>query len=275
MKKCFKRIFWILFSLGLFLFFLLLIHPAWIGSFSASVARLVVPKMTKSEFGMEDLGINLYSGKIYSEGISIKSPDDNKSDAVSLKSFAVNFDTPSMITNERHIKEVFVDGLQVYGDVTFSNLRQLRDNIEEFLGVDKDKKKKDDEKKKDAEKSDSKLVIDRIVISGTEFKWGHAKVVLPNIELKDVGKDEPTDSDGVLSVILDAICDASDKVVFGSGKALKLSIEGGDKLVEGAKAITEAVGGAASVVGDAAGDVGKSIKDVKESLKGIKNIFKK
>lgn len=270
MKKCFKRIFWILFSLVLFVLFLSLIHPVWIGSFSASVARLVVPKMTKSEFSMEDLGINLYSGKIYTDGISIKSPDDNKSDAISLKSFTVNFDTPSMITNERHIKEVVICGLHVYGDVTFSNLRQLRDNIEEYLGEDKN-----DKKKKDAEKSDSKLVIDRIVISGTEFKWGHAKVVLPDIELKDVGKDEPTDSDGVLSVILDAICDASDKVVFGSGKALKLSIEGGDKLVEGAKAITEAVGGAAGVVGDAAGDVGKSIKDVKESLKGIKNIFKK
>lgn len=265
MKKNTKRVLLGLCIVLFSLLFLLLVHPFWVGAAGASVARSIVPDMTKTEFGMDVLGINLYSGNVSTEGVSIKSPGDEKLDAVSLKALKVAFSTPSMFSNERHIKEIVVDGLKVYGDMTFSNLRQIVANINEYVG----------EEKEETQKSESKLIIDRILITGTEFKWGVVKVPLPDIELKDIGKESPVSNEDAFNTILDAVCDAADKVVAGSGKALNLAIEGGSKIAEGVKAVSGAVGAAVGEVGGAATEVGgKAVDGVKKGLDGVKSLFK-
>lgn len=265
MKKVIKYVAWTIGSILLLLVILLLIHPLWIGATGAGVARSIVPDMTKSEFKMDMLGVNLYSGKIATEGICIKSPGDDKSDAIALKALRVKFSTPSMMTNERHINEIVIDGLKIYGDKTFSNLRQIVANINEYVG----------EEKEDPEKSEAKMIIDRVFITGTEFKWGVVKVSLPDIELKDIGKEEAVTNDGAFTVIVDAICDAADKVAIGLGKALKIAIEGGGMLIDGIKTVSGAVGDAAGSLGDTASDVGgKAVDGIKSGLDGVKSLFK-
>lgn len=283
MKKFLKGVIWTVCAILLFIVLLFMIHPLWVGPTGAGVARSVVPDMTKSDFGLDALGVNLYSGKVSINGVSVKNPGDAKTEAVSLKALNVTLSTTSMLTDERHINEIVIDGLKVYGDMTFSNLRQIVANINEYLG----------EEKEEPEESKAKLVIDRVFITGTEFKWGLVKVSVPDIELKDIGKDKEATNEDVFKSVLDALCAAADKVVAGSGKALKFAIESGNKLAEGVKAVSGAVSNAAGAVGDtgaktvkevneAAAAVGEkavevggqAVEGVKKGLDGVKNILK-
>lgn len=283
MKKSVKVTLWVVGGLFAFLFVAFLSHPLWVGPLGAGVARSIVPDMTKSEFQMDSLCVNLYSGKVCVDGVAVRNPGKAANDvpAISLKSLSVKFGTMSMISDEKHIEEIVVDGFRIYGDMTFSNLRQIVANINEYIG----------ETPEEPEKEPAKVVIDRLFITGTVFKWGVVEVPLPDIELKDIGKEEETTGEGVFDEVVTAVCDAADKVAVGSGKALKLAIEGGNKLAEGVKAVTGAVGEAAGKAGeiggaaidkageiggaavDKAGEIGGAAVDgVKKGLDGIKNL---
>lgn len=268
MKKIIKGVVWTVCAVLSLLILSALIHPLWVGPTGAAVARSIVPDMTKSEFGMDALGINLYSGTVFTEGVNVKNPGDAKIDAVSLKAFRVTFSSASMLTDERHINEIVIDGLKVYGDKTFSNLREIVANINEYVGEEKD----------EDEKSGSKLLIDRVFITGTEFKWGIVKVSLPDIELKDIGKNGAVSDEEAFTAIVDAICAAADKVALGLGKTLKIAIEGGGMIADGIKAVTDAVGGNAAEVGSKAADGTKKaaagLRKTVEGIKGIKEILK-
>lgn len=265
MTKTVKRVVWICCAILLFLAFFLIIHPVWVGPTGACVARSIVPDMTKSEFGLESLGVNLYSGKVGIDGLSVKNPGDANTEAIGLKALKVELSTVSMLTNERHINEIVIDGLKINGDKTFSNLRQIVANINEYVG----------EEKEEPEKSEARMVIDRILITGTEFKWGVVKIALPDIELKDIGKEEPVDGEGAFSAIVDAVCAAADKVAVGLGKALKIAIEGGGLIVDGIKAVSGAVTDVAGDLGGKAAEVGgKAVDGLKSGLDGVKGLFK-
>lgn len=280
MKKVIKWTVRIVAYAFVFLLIALLAHPLWVGSTGCGIAKSVVPEMTKSEFLMDALNVNLYSGKVGVAGVALKNPGEAKDDdpAVALKALNVEFSTLSMLSSEKHIKEIVIEGLSIYGDVTFSNIRQIAANVDEYSGDDTEEKKDEPE---ETEESDSKVVIDRIFITGTVFKWGAVKVALPDIELKDIGKDEGgVTEEGAFDTVVNAICDAADKVAVGSGKALKLAIEGGAMLAEGVKVVSETVGDAAAKAGeiggqavDKAGEIGgKAVEGVKKGLDGIKNL---
>lgn len=291
MKKAVKTTLYAVGAVLLLLIVALLAHPLWVGAAGCGVAKSVVPEMTKSEFLMDALNVNLYSGKVGVAGVALKNPGEAKDDdpAVALKALNVEFSTLSMLSSEKHIKEIVVEGLSIYGDVTFSNIRQIVANVDEYSGDEAEEDKEEPEK---TESGDSKVVIDRIFITGTVFKWGAVKVVLPDIELKDIGKAEGgVTEEGAFDTVVNAICDAADKVAVGSGKALKLAIEGGAMLADGVKVVSEAVGDAAVKAGeiggqavdkageiggaavDKAGEIGgKAVEGVKKGLDGIKNL---
>lgn len=308
MKKFVK---WTLSIVGCVLVFLLialLAHPLWVGPAGCAVAKSIVPDMTRSEFLMDALDVNLYSGNVGVAGVALMNPGEARYDdpAVTLKALTVEFNTLSMLSSEKHIREIVIDGLGVYGDVTFSNIRQIVANVDEYSGDNVEVEDKKDEPN-ETEKSDSKIVIDRVFITGTVFKWGAAKVVLPDIEIKDIGReDDGVTEDGAFDAVVTAICDAADEVAVGSGKALKLAIESSAILADGVKAVTEAVSDVSAKAGeigdkavtkageigdkvvtkageigdkavdkvvDKAGEIGgKAVDEIKKGLDGVRNL---
>lgn len=237
MKKILKITVWFAVSIFAFLLVLILTHPLWVGSVASCVAEPIVTEMVKSDFTIDDLDVNLFTGKVRVQGVALKSPDDaKKNDAVKIRSIDVSFETMSMVSDVRHINEIIIDDLHIYGDVTFSNLRTIVDNIEEYLAAHP----------KDPDEKESKLIIDRVVIKGLKFTYGVMPIPIPvDIVITDIGKEsEGASEEDVVDIIVDKVCKAAEEANKMLGKALRLAIEGGSMVAEGVDAVKD-VGGKA------------------------------
>lgn len=237
MKKILKIIAWFAGSIFAFLLVLILTHPLWVGSVASRVAESAVTVMAKSDFTIDGLDVNLFTGKVRVQGVALKSPDDaKKNDAVKIRSIDVSFETMSMVSDVQHINEIIIDDLHIYGDVTFSNLRTIADNIEAYLAAHP----------KDPDEKESKLIIDRVVIKNLKFTYGVMPISIPfDIVITDIGKDsEGASGEDVVDIIVGKVCQAAEGTNKMLGKALRLAIEGGSMVAEGVDAVKD-VGGKA------------------------------
>ena len=260
----------------------LVLHPLWIGVAAKALAPSVVKSVTKTRFAVDRIGLNLYSGGIAVEGVTVENPghffekaadpvqesakkDDAKSallsiakgiaresskdvgkalsvvadvlspcgtNAVTLGALVVDVAMLDTLSGTVHVSSVHVDGLSIFGDTTFSNLREIAENAS---GEDEEE---DEPVAKEAaeEASEAKVVIDRVLLTDARIKWGNITIPLPDVEVRDIGKSSGgATGEDAFGMILDAVCDASDAVCAGSGKALKLAIEGGSKIGESVK----------------------------------------
>lgn len=159
--------------------------------------------------------------------------------AVVLKSFEVEFETLSALGDVMHVREVKIDGLDIFGDATFSNLREIADNASGDSSGEAAAPEREGAPAEEKQ-SASRVIIDRVVLSGVRIKWGNVTVPLPAVEVRDIGKESSgATCEDAFGAILDAVCTAADKVCVGSGKALKLSVEGGSRVKDGVKLIKE------------------------------------
>jgi hypothetical protein len=237
MKKILKITAWFVGSIFVFLLVLILTHPLWVGSVASCVAESAVTVMAKSDFTIDGLDVNLFTGKVRVQGVALKSPDDaKKNDAVKIRSIDVSFETMSMVSDVQHINEIIIDDLHIYGDVTFSNLRTIADNIEAYLAAHP----------KDPNEKESKLIIDRVVIKNLKFTYGVMPISIPfDIVITDIGKDsEGASGEDVVDIIVGKVCQAAEGTNKMLGKALRLAIEGGSMVAEGVDAVKD-VGGKA------------------------------
>lgn len=237
MKKILKITAWFAGSIFAFLLVLILTHPLWVGSVASCVAESAVTVMAKSDFTIDGLDVNLFTGKVRVRGVALKSPDDaKKNDAVKIRSIDVSFETMSMVSDVQHINEIIIDDLHIYGDVTFSNLRTIADNIEAYLAAHP----------KDPDEKESKLIIDRVVIKNLKFTYGVMPISIPfDIVITDIGKDsEGASGEDVVDIIVGKVCQAAEGTNKMLGKALRLAIEGGSMVAEGVDAVKD-VGGKA------------------------------
>lgn len=237
MKKILKITAWFAGSIFAFLLVLILTHPLWVGSVASCVAESAVTVMAKSDFTIDGLDVNLFTGKVRVQGVALKSPDDaKKNDAVKIRSIDVSFETTSMVSDVQHINEIIIDDLHIYGDVTFSNLRTIADNIEAYLAAHP----------KDPDEKESKLIIDRVVIKNLKFTYGVMPISIPfDIVITDIGKDsEGASGEDVVDIIVGKVCQAAEGTNKMLGKALRLAIEGGSMVAEGVDAVKD-VGGKA------------------------------
>jgi len=211
----------------------------------------------------------------------------SETNAVSLKALDVRFSTLSALTDTVKIDEIVVDGLYFYGDLTFSNIREIADNAAggdrdgEKAGKPAEEKPAEEDKSGGEEKGEpekkggKKVQIGRVFITGAKIQWGHVAVPLPDIEIKDIGKEEGgADEESAMKTVVDGFCDAADKVCAGAGTALKVALEGAD-------AAKNAVGGAIDAAGgvlDGATDAGKNAVDsatetVGAGVDAVKKLF--
>ncbi len=265
-----------------------LAHPVWIGPVVKGAANSAVPKVTKTGFYLGELDLNLYRGRLHVGDMQLQNPErffkatessgliagavaavgdalsSSATNAVGLTSLDVSLSTLSALTDTIHINEIALTGLEFYGDLTFSNIREIADNASGGKKPAKDEPAAEpsgDEPAK-GEAPGKKVVIDRVFIAGTKIQWGHVVVQVSEIEILDIGKDSGGASEeGAFKAIVDAICDAADKVCSGAGSALKVAIEGAGSVANAVGAVGDIVGDAAGAMKDAAGAATGAMKD--------------
>lgn len=193
----------------------------------------------------------------------------SETNAVSFSSISVDMSTLSALTDKIHIREIAIVDLCFYGDLTFSNIREIADNAsgEGSEAAEEPKSESEPEKKEEGGEGGKRVVIDRVFITGTKIQWGHVAVPLPDIEIKDIGKDDGAGAseEGACKAIFEGICDAADKVCKGAGSALRLAVEGtgaaADALGDAADAVSDAVGDAADAVSGAVSEAADAAAD--------------
>ncbi len=202
---------------------------------------------------------------VMSVGDAISSSETN---AVSLKAINVRYAPASVFSKTVRIEEVAIDGLYFYGDVTFSNIREI---VEAASSGSKDEKAGEPAQTAEAaggapaeEGEGRKVVIDRVIISGTKIQWGHFVVPLPVIEIKDIGKDEKggADSESVADTVMQSIYDAADKAQSGAGTALKAAIDGASSIKKAAGALLDGAGKGVDTLKDAVGSGAETVTEL-------------
>ncbi len=302
--KAVKIVSWVLAGICAFIMIMALSIPLWIGPVVKGVANSTVPDITGTGFRMDAFGLNPYTGRLHIGGVELQNPErffvsqrtsaeegeglldtmarhasnaaaavgdavsSSETNALSFTSIDVDLAVLSLLGDTIRIEEIEIKDLSIYGDLTFSNFREIAENAstdkketEEEKAAEKEEPAKEEpkaaeEKTEEEPKAEKKknVVVDHVLITGTVFQWGHLRVPLPDIELKDVGKDEPVDEDGLWDKILDSICESADKAHAGLGTAFKAAVDGG-------KAAGKAVGDAAKAFGGMAGDAAGTVKD--------------
>lgn len=299
MKKALKIILWSAAILLAVVVALVLLLPVWSGPVVRGVANSAVPSVTGTGFNMGGFGLNPYTGKVSVTDTALQNPErfftssqagakegenalgavmrvagnavsavgdtlaSSETNAVAFSEISVNLGMLSLLGGSVHIEDILVKDLHVYGDLTFSNIREI---VRNASGEETEEKKPEEEKSEGG----SDVVIDHILITGMKIQWGHAAVTLPDIELKDIGKKDDGEADGESSIdkVIDAVCDAADKTATGLGTALKAALKGTQGV---GKALGDAAGAAVDVGGAAVGaaaDVGGAALDTAKDVGG-------
>ena len=272
--------------------------PLWMGQAVERFAPSVVSDMTDTGFSIGKFDVNLYSGDLHIADVALQNPkrffeeaknDGKKSslvtlaadivsktasaahdsivpgartpvtNAVSFSSLDVRFSASSALSDTVRINEIVISDLNLYGDLTYSNIREISDSVS---GEEKEASKKEPEQSS-AESGGKKVVIDRVFLKNTVIKWGPVTVSLPDVEVLDIGKGEGGASEGdAVSKVLDALCASADKVNIGCGQALRVAVYGGEKISLGVEAVSELA------------KPGELVDTVKEGGKLLKKIFK-
>ena len=195
-----------------------------LGSIIKAAVEEVGSEATQAKVTLNEVDISS-DGKGALRGFSLGNPSGFETPtAFKLGEVLVSLDVASVTSGDTvHIREIVVAG----PEVTFewksdgSNLEVLKRNVEKFAGIGGDSKGGSEAAKSDD--GGTKLIIDRIVLrdgrvsvsaNAAFLKGKTLEADLPNIELKDIGKDDGGASAGeVISQIMDEVTGAAGKAV--------------------------------------------------------------
>ncbi|MCR5414505.1 MAG: hypothetical protein K6F50_07250 [Kiritimatiellae bacterium] len=202
----------------------------------------------------------------------------SSTNAVAFNSIDVDFDTVSLFSDTMRIKEIEIDGLYIYGNTTFANIREIVANVTEYNSKGKETPKAEPEPGREekaqepapapegeAKKDEGgkKYVIEKIRFKGLEIKYAGVSIGFEDFELPPIGTDHPVDIEATLDIVVEAICGRAEKKCPGAGKALWGAYAGG-------KGLTKAFAFAAEVMDktfDKAGELGTKFKE------GVTDLF--
>ena len=228
----------------------------------------VVPQVTKCEAHVDDVNFNVFGGKFEIKNLVIKNPEGYKTDhAFALGHIFVNVKMGSLMSDVIEIDQVLIDAPEITYEVGLgnSNLNTILENVNSSLPYSDEAKKEDKEEKKEGGK---KVVVNLVKVTngkiGVSAKIAggmEAPIVLPDIEIKDLGKKE-----GGISMVQAAAITLK-TTLLSIFDVLKSS---GKLLLDGAKAIGEGIVDGVKSLGDGAKD---SIKSLGDSAKdGVKSL---
>ena len=230
----------------------------------------VVPQVTKCEAHVDDVNFNVFGGKFEIKNLVIKNPEGYKTDhAFALGHIFVNVKMGSLMSDVIEIDQVLIDAPEITYEVGLgnSNLNTILENVNSSLPSSDEEKKEEKEEKKEGGK---KVVVNLVKVTngkiGVSAKIAggmEAPIVLPDIEIKDLGKKE-----GGISMVQAAAITLK-TTLLSIFDVLKSS---GKLLLDGAKAIGEGIVDGVKSLGDGAKDSIKSLGDsAKEGVKSLED----
>ena len=221
----------------------------------------VGPEITGTSIKLEGVDLSLLSGEGRLKGLVVGNPPGFQTErAFKLGDARVKVDLKSVLTDKLVIEEIMIDGPEITYEAGASgnNLNKIQENVAAFAkkaGAQGGAEPKADKK----EPGQKKVQINHFILknaqvnaSATMFKGKALMVSLPDIHLKDIGKEsEGTTMGKASSEVFTAINKSVVQAVTGSGKFLEKG--------------TEAVGEAAKGLGS----------DAEKAVEGLKGLFGK
>jgi uncharacterized protein involved in outer membrane biogenesis len=207
-----------------------------------SIIKAAVEKygseITQTKVSLNDVELSVQSGKGTLRGFTLGNPKGfNTASAMRFGEVSVTVD-PSTVTGDIIvIKEIRITGPEVTYELSAggSNFDAIKRNVDAYTGAGA---KQPSQEEKEAKKEGPKLVIDNLYINGGRvnvsadlLKGKSVGGTLPNIHLKDIGKEKKQEKGAtpgeVAKKVMDAINTATAKTVAA------LNIEGLTKSLEG------------------------------------------
>ena len=271
MKKLLKILAWIIIVPIAFALLMVLTLPLWLGPVVRPLAKTAVPQITGTDFELEHLSLNPYTGRFEMRGFKLGNPKGYKEPvAVSLSNVVFDVAMSTLSDKYIHIEEITVEDVFVSyvdgGEHDVDNFTQMQYNAAGGKEKYEAKKKKAELKKAKAEEeakkkaevesndedddddvSKQKFVIDRLAIRRVSVKYGLITIPVPvDIVLTDIGKEsEGATFTEVMNEIWKSILKAAGAVGDGVKAIGGLIGDGASKTAdavgEGAKKTTEAV----------------------------------
>lgn len=281
-KSCFgcrliKFAIWFAVGLLAFVFLLSATLPLWISPVATAIAGKVAPSYTGTDFRIDRLYLNPYSGKLRINGVKLSNPQGfGEAAAFSLSNFSVDLVVGSLFSDTILVKEVVVEDpfVSYYSHDGKNNFDVIRANVEKAKGPAPEAAASEESKQKSGT-AEKKVVIERLRISGAKVKLIKSdfipSLMIPPIELTDIGKKS---GGATLEEAWTQIANGVMKSVSSAGDGLGAL---GGILGRGAKdasgRLNDGLGGLTSIV-DGLQDVVKPSKSDNKAADGIKNLFK-
>ena len=260
--------------------------PLWLGPAAKSVANGMVPGMTGTGFGIEELSINPFTGRVFLRECHLKNPEGYRSEeAFGVSTAIVDVAVCSLFSDEIHVELISISGLQAsYLSDTkgINNFDRIIAHAsgkepgakptEEELAAKKAEEEAAKEAKKAAEargETGPKVVIDHFELKDSSVSYGIIRgtppitLPLPSVVLDDIGKDKKGGM--TFAEAGNAIWQACLQVGGKAGESIKKL---GGLAADGAAAVGEAAGAAVGAIGDAAGATAGAIGDAAGATAG-------
>lgn len=218
-------------------------------------------EITQAEVTLDKVELDLTSGKGTLRGFKVGNPQGFQTpSAFQLGAVSIQIDIGTITDDPVIIKEIIIDKPDVTYELSGdgNNIDALRSNVDAYMekyGLKGDGAKKDDG-------GGPKLIIENLYIrdgtvnvSATILKGKSMTVPLPDIHLKDIGKDEGGATPGeVADQIMKSIGDGASTAVssLGIGKTLE--------------SLSKTLGGAAKSVGEG---LSSGAEKTGEMIKGL------
>jgi hypothetical protein len=227
-------------------------------------------EIIQAEVKLDGVELDPGSGRGELRGLTVGNPQGFKTpSAFKLGMVSLHVDIGSLTGDTIVIKEIIIDKPEVTYELGAggSNIDAIRKNVEAYMGGGGGTGKKEDKGE------GPKLIIENFYVRGgivnvsaTILAGKTLSVALPDIHLKDIGKEDDGATPGqVAEKILAAIGDGASSAVasIGVGKTLDSlkQVLGGSAEGAGA-AISKATEGVRGAIGESAGEIGKKLKGI-------------
>ena len=222
------------------------------------------PPITKTEVRLGSASISVLSGSGSLDDFFLGNPKGfTMPSALECGTIRVSVETDSLTTDTIVIDEIYVDGPVISYEKKGStdNFQTIVNNIKKTVAGEKKAAKKEEASETGSEK---KIVINDFIVKNGKINVGGSLlkmfgdkgvgIDMPDIHLKDIGKDKETTPAEAFSQILAEMTGGVSGSVTEFGKELQKQL---GKAVEGA---SKAVEGVTKGAGDGADSVGGAIK---------------
>ena len=274
------------------------------------------PQVTQGPMSLGGFKLNIFTGKAKISNLRIGNPAGfEDADAISLGSLDLKLDPKSLLSGDTlHIYEIIINEPEIFVEgIKAQNLMKLSENAESFgkKPMTEEEQALVDEKatakadaKKEAQKNGTakptkKILIDKLTVSGGKVKLKTlltggmaAPILLPTIELNDIGKEKDTNIADVFTLLIKEITGAVFGLVSGVGGLGVDAVKGvGDLGIGTVKGVGGLLGGVVKAatgqetdpselsdedkekVQEAVDDVEESVEEAVEEVKGLLNSF--